>query len=85
MPFAEIPTPGQKQPIRARRDVLAVSITLEYALITPLSCTVNHHSNQTQDCRCATAVLMAEKQPKLTISRVAPAHKTKKGKRKKKW
>jgi len=28
---------------------------------------------------------MAEKQPKLPISRVAPDHKTKKGKRKKGW
>jgi len=36
---------------------------------------------QTQDCRCAEAVLMEEKRPKLAISRVAPAHKTKTGKR----
>jgi len=60
-----------------------VLITLVYALITPLSFTVHRHSNQSEDCRCAAAVLMVEKQPKLPISRVAPAHKTKKGKRKK--
>ncbi|CAM4296593.1 unnamed protein product [Leuciscus chuanchicus] len=68
--------PSKKQPIRARRSVLAVSIKLVYALITPLSRTARTVV-QNQDCRCAAAVLMADNQPKLPISRVAPAHTTK--------
>ncbi|ROL43108.1 hypothetical protein DPX16_14820 [Anabarilius grahami] len=38
---------------------------------------------QIQDYRCAAALLMADKQSKLPIPRVAPAHKIKTGKRKK--
>ncbi|MEQ2315190.1 hypothetical protein AMECASPLE_019540 [Ameca splendens] len=82
-PFAEINIPGQKQ---ARRNVLAVSITLVYTLITPLLRTARTVV-QAQDCRCAAAVLMSEKQPnvigKLAISLVAPAQKTKTDKQKK--
>ncbi|ROJ48031.1 hypothetical protein DPX16_5297 [Anabarilius grahami] len=74
--------PGKKQPIRARRSALAVSIKLLSALITPLSCTVRT-GVQIQDYRCAAALLMADKQSKLPIPRVAPAHKIKTGKRKK--
>jgi len=55
-----------------------VSVTLVHVLITPFTMRT---IVQTQDCQCAEAVLMEEKRPKLAISRVAPAHKTKTGKR----
>lgn len=59
-----------------------MSIKLLCALITPLSCTART-GVQIQDYQCAAALLMADKQSKLPIPRVAPAHKIKTGKRKK--
>ena len=64
LPFAEIHHSQSETTNQSQEECLSsVNHARVHADHTPLLHSAYRRSNQTQDCRCAAAVLMAEKQP----------------------